>query len=110
MVKRRPNYGSNIPLAREELLKIALDVESNGDTANADNIRHIVSRLLKRRRGSRSAPAQHARPTRKQVDEVKKLAKTTSLSQQEIAEKVDLNAGRVSEILAGLRDANGSIR
>lgn len=60
--------------------------------------------MMTRDRHQSVAPVKHPKVTKEQADEIKRLhAIDPSLHQQEIAEMVGTNAGRVSEVLNGLR-------
>lgn len=91
-------YGSNVPEAREEIQTIVDDLRAQGLTVFADRLEATLHKLHRRpvvRQTRKKIPA----PTKAQKAQVRLLAKTTRMSQLEIANEVGLNPGRVSEIL-----------
>ena len=93
-------YGSNVPEAREDIQIIVNDLRAQGDHAMADRLEAVLHKMHRRppvRETRKKIPA----PTKSQKDQVRFLARTTDMSQLEIAVAVGLNPGRVSEILNG---------
>lgn len=88
---------SNIPEARitiEEALEI---------NAKVGRLLRAALPQLDREKPVRKAPATSRRVTDKVAAQIRHLAATTSLSQQEIALAVGVTGGRVSEVIRGLR-------
>ena len=95
-----PKYGSNIPQAREELVDLAKELYDKGQLDLSLRISAIVDKYLFRNPPDKVTRAKHNSPTAAQEREVLRLRSGNSdLSQQEIAQRVGLNPGRVSEIL-----------
>ena len=101
-------YGSNIPLARAQLYEIARELDDVARLKEEPDETHELSKLASRVRDTvdslmhRTAPDKVTRsklapPNAKKRAEIRRLRQTTSLSQQEIADKVGVNSGRVSE-------------
>ena len=95
---------SDIPEARRQLVEIANELRVDGDHDHVDRIIDIVEHLLVRR-----SPARGRMPTtsndmtpeiRRQILE---LARSTQLHNAQIAARVGVNPGRVSEVLQGDR-------
>ena len=91
---------SDIIEARKELKRIAEELAAIGDHHHADQIIDIVDNLM-----VRNSPARGRMPvTSNQVTpairaQIRHLAKTTQMHNAEIAAKVGVNPGRVSEVL-----------
>nr|WP_295110961.1 hypothetical protein [uncultured Caulobacter sp.] len=94
---------SDIGSARSRLLHVAEEIESKGLVAEATDIRAVVEECMYRRAPARRMPRKSAAVTPRLKKRVLKLADTTSLHNAEIAVKLNLNPGRVSEILQGDR-------
>jgi hypothetical protein len=99
---RRLEYGSDIPGARIVLEQLHKDLMRRHLLDEAQQERIALAKMV-RATPVRRTPVRNIRVTRKQRAMVLSLARTTDLSQQEIAEQVGLNHGRVSEILNDLR-------
>lgn len=97
-------YTTNIPEAREELLRIASEIEAQGLSEHAQQIRGIVENKMIRRQGPRRAPATRRRVTESIRRKVIRDLKRTDLPQEEIARKYNIDGGRVSEIGRSLRN------
>lgn len=97
----RPNYGSNIPKARQELMKIAMKLYET-DFAAAHAIDDIVERLMTRSSPVKRAPVKNRRLTNWQRSQAIKLLRTTDMHVNEIANAVGTNPGRISELQQGL--------
>jgi predicted XRE-type DNA-binding protein len=90
---------SDIILARQKLRGIASELREGGQHEVADEIEDIVEVLMLRRKAVRRAPV-HSVPVTPQVKkQIEHLANTTNLHSSEIAAKVGVNPGRVSEVL-----------
>lgn len=85
--------------ARRRLRVIATELRGNGEAATADEIEDIVSSYLLRRRSARRTPRKSRTMTNAIRQEIVRLARDTDMSSAEIAAAVDVNPGRVSEIL-----------
>jgi hypothetical protein len=94
---------SDIEAARNRLLHLAEDVEGKGLSVEADGIRQIVDECMYRRPAARRMPRKSAEVTPRLKRRVLRLADTTSMHAAEIAVRLNLNPGRVSEILQGDR-------
>lgn len=101
---------TNIPLARKQLQEIAKGLRNSAlprfDAAG--QIDEIVDTLMIRSFTGRKAPTKH----RKMTDEIAAdvriyAAQNPAFSHEEIAKPFDINAGRVSEVLAGKRFVAG---
>ena len=99
-------YGSNIPEARDDLLEIAdclddmaLEIGTRQLTAMAGRVRAVVYGKMVRTSPDKTTRPRHPPPTPTQKAEVLYLRANTNMSQQEIAQRVGLNSGRVSEII-----------
>ncbi len=91
------NYGSNIPMAREIVAKVASQVppEQRAELERALG-------MMTRRQPARRAPTQYSGALNEyQRNQIDALVKT-NLSQQDIAVRVGTNAGRVSEYINGV--------
>jgi len=94
---------SNIPFARERLATIADDI-SDVAPASAVQIRTIIQTLLVRQQSGRRAPTQRKKVTPSIIASVKQIAKDNpTMTMEAIGRRHDIDGGRVSEILAGLR-------
>lgn len=89
---------SNIPEARTQLYRLVSRLNSLGHPAEADILTNIIRNLLVRKSPVRRAPAKRKSITPSIRAVVKRLAKT-DLHLHEIAQRVGLNPGRVSEII-----------
>ena len=105
---RRLRYGnaghSRVPLAREELHRIADILRSQQRPLTAQWIVDIADELLPRHVGPRKAPDRYPEPTADTVREVHRVAhENPQMSQAEVGQVCGCGAGRVSEILKGHR-------
>jgi hypothetical protein len=92
-----------IPEVREELLKIADKADTWGKCKTAAKIRYLVTELYRRQRVPRTAAKSKTITPRLQKHmKAYKLAHPAA-SEQDIAVHFGVNAGRVSEALAGKR-------
>lgn len=89
---------SNIPEARTQLYRLVSRLNSLGHPAEADTLTNIIKNLLVRKPPVRRAPVKRKSITPSIRAAVKRLAKT-DLHLHEIAQRVGLNPGRVSEII-----------
>ncbi len=101
---KQHKYTTNIPYARKQLLKIADSLDDIDAKAQAAEIREIVSLYMKRRPGSRRAAITRNPVTENIKRDVVWLLKNTDLPQEEIAQKFNLDGGRVSEIYRTIRN------
>lgn len=92
---------SDIPKARKKLMKIAANLRSLKFNKIATEIDDIVSKDLFRRRAVRRMPRKSNPVTSDIKKEIIDLVDTTDLHNSEIASKVGVNPGRVSEVLHG---------
>lgn len=109
MKEARPKYGSNIPLARKLLTELSERLTWQGRPEISSEIMGIVNSYMTRTYSGRLAPKRKGPPRADQVKAVLELARTTDLPLEEIGRRVGLNSGRVSEIINGLRDAEGKV-
>ncbi len=107
----RKKYGSNIPLAREQLLEIAgnlrwfsgtfyLSSDSKSIVEYARRIEAVVGDEMHQRK-----PIQHTRSKNKMTPTVKACIlsyRGSGLSEHEVGEKCGTNSGRVSETWNGI--------
>ena len=96
---------SNIPHAREILQAVAFDLKRNEiSQKKAASIIASTLPMLVRKPPVRRAPATKQRLTQKLIGEICVYArKNPDMQLQDIAERFDVNIGRVSEILSGDR-------
>jgi len=94
---------SNVPLARIELIRIARRLRVSGQVEAAGTIGEVVSRYLHRRQPVRRMPVHSQSVTRRVRERIVELAESTDMHSAEIAAKVGVNPGRVSEVLQGDR-------
>jgi Zn-dependent M16 (insulinase) family peptidase len=91
---------SNIPLARERLMEIADTIRAYGAPSIADQIAGIVEGAMYREPYIRRAPSKSKSVTPATKAKIRKLYdEHDDMSQQDIAEAVGTNIGRVSEVL-----------
>lgn len=93
---------SNIPLARKQLLALALRMEVLGQRATeiAKEIRETEA-LMHKNFAKQKAPAQSAPMTPEMADAIRNYAALhPTASQQEIAGVFNVNPGRISEALS----------
>lgn len=93
---------SQIIEARKELRRIAEEMRVRGDHDHADQIVDVVDNLMVRRspvRGRMPTKSNQVTPAIKA--QILRLAKTTSMHSAEIAVRLGVNPGRVSEVLQG---------
>lgn len=105
-MKKSRTYGSNIPLARDLLEQISKDISGavvSGDMVAA-RVRAVIADHMHQTRPDKVTRVRNPAPTRDQCHAVRYLRRITDMSQQDIAEAVGLNIGRVSEILHGAWD------
>lgn len=95
---------SDIPLARERLLALAVDLDRT-DPASAEIIRGDVLPLLTRRAYAKPrSAAKHVSPDRGKSAGIRAYVRANpALSTLEVARVFKVNPGRVSEALHGLR-------
>jgi hypothetical protein len=90
---------SDIGLARDRLYRIAARLRRTGRRNTAARIDAIVQNLMYRRSPARRMSA-HSQPVTPAVRrQVIALARSTNLHSAEIAVRLNLNPGRVSEII-----------
>ncbi|HEY0925757.1 hypothetical protein [Brevundimonas sp.] len=94
---------SDIKTARDELNEIADDLEVAGNDEAAREIRDVVNNRMYRRSPARRAPIKSQPITERMKQRIIDLAETTNLHSAEIAVQLDINPGRVSEVLQGDR-------
>ena len=92
---------SNIPKARRELVRIARRLRAYGEAAG--RIVHVIDQYLHRRSAARHMPIRSRSVTRSVREQIVDLAENTDMHSAEIAAKVGVNPGRVSEVLHGDR-------
>lgn len=90
-------YGTNVPLAREQLEKIATDIEDHAPF-QAIHIRSICKNLLTRKQSARRAPNTRSPVTQDVISGVITMLNETDLTQEQIAAHFNIDGGRVSEI------------
>lgn len=91
---------SDIPEARKQLLLVA----KMADADTAARIRHIVCKYMTRERYVRRAPVKSRGVTHQVAHSIKTIAENNpTMHLSEIAAKVGVNPGRVSEVLTGKR-------
>jgi DNA-binding transcriptional regulator YiaG len=88
---------SDVPGAREILKEVRRQL-----LAQLDEIDRALEKMV-RSSPDKKTRVRHGPPTPTQIARVKALRKLTDMSEQQIAVEVGLNAGRVSEIVKGLR-------
>jgi hypothetical protein len=94
---------SNSKTARRRIRALALELRAAKQTQSAEKLERIVNELMYRRSAARRMNS-HSQPiTPHIVRQVRDLARTTSLHSAEIAARLNINPGRVSEILQGDR-------
>jgi len=93
---------SNIPRARDLILEVTATLDEQGDHEVAEQLRAAIA-LMVRRSAARRAPAHSAEVTESVRAEIIALAADTDLHSSEIAARVGVNPGRVSEVLHGDR-------
>ncbi len=94
---------SNIPKARRELVRIARRLRAYGEDEAAGRIVHVIDQYLHRRSAARHMPIRSRSVTRSVREQIVDLAENTDMHSAEIAAKVGVNPGRVSEVLHGDR-------
>lgn len=97
---------SNIPLAREELYRVAmlLEAEIIGRHLGAIRIRRIIRDHLTREPPVRRAPDRHVKITPEMKRDIRAYARRNPEAHQvDIGNAFGVNPGRVSEILNGKR-------
>lgn len=92
---------SNIPEARAEIEQVIVKLKHYGMLTVAHELEQ-ARKKLDRKVATRRTPTRLPPLNADQWDHIKRLA-TTSKSQQDIAVVVGVNAGRVSEVINGLR-------
>jgi hypothetical protein len=91
---------SEIGEARRLLKEIAEELRMNGDHYHADQIDDIVDHMMHRKTPARGRmPSTSNEVTPRMKEQIRELAKTTTLHNAEIAAKLGVNPGRVSEVL-----------
>lgn len=93
---------SDIPYARVKLLQVAHRLRDLAHPAEAIEIEHIVRTLLVRDKAVRRVRAKSRYVTVKVKEDIKRLARS-NLTVGEIAHQLNVNQGRVSEVLNGKR-------
>ena len=94
---------SDIGAARRRLRAIAAELEAEGRADLAHRIEEIIGGLMHRRKPARKAPRHSQHVTPEVRDKIIELAATTELHSSEIAAELNVNPGRVSEVLQGDR-------
>ena len=94
---------SNIGRARDELRDIARQLREAGEQGLANRLQQVVSNLMYRRTAARRMAIRSQPVTPEIREEVLRLARETDMHSAEIAAELNLNPGRVSEILQGDR-------
>ncbi|MBN8552325.1 MAG: hypothetical protein J0L52_05465 [Caulobacterales bacterium] len=94
---------SDIFRARRELASLANRLEAQGLSDEAKHLRDIIMNLMFRRSPARRAPLKSRRVTAAVKQQIIDLAETTDMHSAEIAVVLNLNPGRVSEVLQGDR-------
>ena len=94
---------SDIESARSRLLHLAEEIEDKGLATEADGIRQVVGECMYRRPPARRMAKKSASITPGLKERILEMAETTSLHSSEIAARLHVNPGRVSEILQGDR-------
>ena len=94
---------SDIKKARAELIDIAADLKSAGDEETANHIREVVNNRMFRRSAARRSPTKSRPITERMKQRIIDMAETTELHSAEIAVRLNVNPGRVSEVLQGDR-------
>jgi hypothetical protein len=93
---------SNIILARQRIEQIAQELARSGQRDAARRLSSVLG-LMHRRSPARRMPT-HSRSVTPQIRrQVLEVAETTDMHSAEIAVRLNLNPGRVSEILQGDR-------
>jgi hypothetical protein len=93
---------SNIVTARERIAQIAQDLKRRGQQDLAKRLSDVLP-LMRRRAPARRMPTHSPTVTPAIRKQVLELARTTDMHSAEIAVHLNLNPGRVSEILQGDR-------
>ena len=110
-MKQRPDYGSNIPKARDMLMEIAVMLrEVHGLDDVAVEIMAVVTAHLHRTPAVRKMPITSLPVDAGVVAGVRWYLKNTDKPTQWIADHYRINPGRVSEIAQGLRNSNGAVK
>lgn len=94
---------SDIFRARRELASLANHLENQGLNDEADHLRDIIKNFMFRRSPARRAPLKSRPVTPAVKQQIIDLAESTDLHSAEIAVELNLNPGRVSEVLQGDR-------
>jgi hypothetical protein len=94
---------SNLPEARRQLGRIARRLRAYGDTVTAGRIMDVIDRYLHRRAPVRRMPIRSRPITRLVKEQIIELARNTDMHTADIAARVGVNPGRVSEVLHGDR-------
>lgn len=93
---------SNIILARRQIAQIAHELRVSGERDMARRLNGVIA-LMHRRSPARRMPSHSQSVTPAIRRQVAELARTTDMHSAEIAVRLNLNPGRVSEILQGDR-------
>lgn len=92
-----------IPEVRKEMRNMADDLDEEGLLDTGERLRELADELVRRPQHRRREHV--CRPVTPEVKaDVIRLRETTNISQYEIAKKLNINTGRVSEILHGFRE------
>ena len=92
-----------IPEVREKMSAIADELLEDGQLDLGARLHELVAELV--RRPQHRHRKHVCRPVTPEIEaKVVRLRSTTGLSQYEIAKQLDINSGRVSEILHGFRE------
>jgi hypothetical protein len=94
---------SNIIEGREKLAAIAVRLRANGFPTTAKEIEQIIQTCLIRKSPVRRAPRKSRDITPAIRAEVIRLSRDSKLHESDIAARLNINPGRVSEILNGKR-------
>lgn len=92
---------SNIPEARKELSRIARRLRLDGEAELASRIGDVIDQYLHRRRPVRQMPIRSRSVTPRLKQQIIALAENTEMHSAEIAVRLGVNPGRVSEVLHG---------
>lgn len=93
---------SDVPAARQRLLSLAKELRQQGEVELVEDL-EAIEQMLHRKPAKRTTPVKNRGMTSAQWDEITHLSRVTQMSQSQIAAKVGLNAGRVSEVINGHR-------
>jgi hypothetical protein len=93
---------SDIPGAREELAQMAQDLKSIGLVSYSNRLNRIIEEKMVRTPYARKAQVTSAQLSPNMVKDIKKFLKDNpNMALNKVAEKFEVNPGRISEILHG---------